>query len=176
MLFAKLSESRVYCRWHAPLTLAQLLLHFGNCWAYFASIMQCFIEAIFLMMKITKEFFRITTKWCDASFYEHNKKANPIFDIDGCKKRSIHNIRSSRSSIFRFPLKIENPSQKEHNRILYGAGGRDPTIMYLLRALKYQLLSSSKMNKISFHIKIQFLTYFGIFDFDISYSTVAKKP
>ena len=100
------------------------------------------------MMKITKEFFRITTKWCDvASFYEHNKKANPIFDIDGCKKRSIHNIRSSRSSIFRFPLKIENPSQKEHNRILYGAGGRDPTIMYLLRALKYQLLSSSKMEE-----------------------------
>ena len=26
-------------------------------------------------------------------------------------------------------------------------GGRDPTIMYLLRALKYQLLSSSKMEE-----------------------------
>ena len=46
---------------------------------------------------------------------------------------------------FLFPLKIENPSQKEHNRILYGGG--DPTIMYLLRALKYQLLSSSKMEE-----------------------------
>ena len=144
MLFAKLSESRVYCRWHAPLTLAQLLLHFGNCWAYFASIMQCFIEAIFLMMKITKEFFRITTKWCDASFYEHNKKANPIFDIDGCKKRSIHNIRSSRSSIFRFPLKIENPSQKEHNRILYGAGGERSNNNVFAKSIKVSAIVKLK--------------------------------
>ena len=97
------------------------------------------------MMKITKEFFRITTKWCDvASFYEHNKKANPIFDIDGCKKRSIHNIRSSRSSIFRFPLKIENPSQKEHNRILYGAGGERSNTNVFAKSIKVSAIVKLK--------------------------------
>ena len=73
-----------------------------------------------------------------------NKKANPIFDIDGCKKRSIHNIRSSRSSIF---IPIENRESITKRAQPHTLWRGDPTIMYLLRALKYQLLSSSKMEE-----------------------------